>query len=102
MNNFPVMRVRGHGSSVSFEFATTKVNDALFTIYEWGEQYAGDYTHLHIVNFKKSKKVDILYKDFRKYYEAGTENKIMEELGKDIKILKSFKKFIEENEKSYK
>jgi len=99
MNNAPIIRARGHESSVSFEFSSVKVKDALFTIYEWGEDYAGDYTHMHIVNFKKKKKVDILWKDYKKYFDDGRENMIMEERSKDIIIIKSFKVFLEENRK---
>ena len=99
MNKAPIIRVRGHGSTVTFEFASSKIRPVLDTLYEWGEDYAGDYSNFHISNFKKKKKVDMLYKDFKELYENGQENRIMEENGRDFTILKSFKQFLEDKDK---
>ena len=96
MNRFPIIRVRGHGSTTTFEFANERVRSVLDTIYEFGQKYAGNYSHFHITNLKKNKNIDILYKDFKKLYEDGRENVIMEKYGKDIKLLPSFKQFLEE------
>ena len=96
MNIAPLMRVRGHGTTVTFEFATEKVRSALDAIYDWGENYAGDYSNFHISNLKKTRRVNILYKDFKKLYEEGREDAIMEEHGEDFTILKTFKQFMED------
>ena len=96
MNKVPVIRVRGHGASVTFEFATTKTKAALDAIYDWGSDYAGAYSSFHIVNLKKSKSVDMLFKDFKQLYEDGREDAIMEEYGKPFKMMKTFKQFMKE------
>jgi len=96
MGKVPVIRVRGHGSVVTFEFATERVRPVLDAIYDWGSQYAGSFSNFHIVNLKKNKTVDMLFKDFKKYYEEGREDSIMEECGKDFIIPKTFKQFMED------
>ena len=98
MSRTSIMRIRGHGVSVTFEFGSDSSKKPLESIWMWGEDYAGDYTHLHITNFKKKKVVNILYKDFKKYFDDGREDAIMEENAHNIRIRKSFKQFVEDKQ----
>ena len=75
MRESPVMRVRGHGSTWTFEFSTKKIDDVLFSIYKFCKDIAGDYTNLYIVNFANKDSIEILFKDFsEKIKEGDTES----------------------------
>ncbi len=60
----PVMRWRGHGESVTFEFACESWDAPLRLIHKWGEHYAGPFLHFRIVNFRSGEMKTLLWKDF--------------------------------------
>lgn len=69
-HNAPVMRWRGHGESVTFEFDYERWDAPLSLIQKWGDQYAGPFLYLRIVNFHSGMKVkQLLWKDFTKMQE---------------------------------
>ena len=84
MEKAPVMRMRGHGVVYSFEFNTRRAKKPIEAVWEFCEDYAGDYTSVYIVNFATKEQVQMLYKDFRDLMEQGRETDIM----KTAKIFK--------------
>ena len=61
----PVMRWRGHGSSVTFEFDSAEWGRPLELIHNWGRSFAGDHLHFHMVNFRTMEVRDALWRDLR-------------------------------------
>ena len=61
----PVMRWRGHGTSVTFEFDSFEWERPLALICKWGRAFAGDYLHFHMVNFRNMEVRDALWNDLR-------------------------------------
>ena len=61
----PVMRIRGHGESVTFEFSSGNRELPLMLIRRWGEDNAGPCLRLKIVNFKTGEARECLWKDFK-------------------------------------
>ena len=82
------MRIREHGIQVTFEFTDSLSNvgsKALDAIYEFGMDYLGDFSFLHIVHLTYSKKIKDSYAlPFSKFKEMYKEDK--------SKILKTAKK----------
>jgi hypothetical protein len=64
MQHAPVMRVRGHGNYVSFEYASRDRSAPLEAIWDWAMDNAGPYTLLYIVNLVTKEKTQIYYQDF--------------------------------------
>ncbi|MDD5662822.1 MAG: hypothetical protein PHT71_01000 [Victivallaceae bacterium] len=60
----PVMRWRGHGASVCFEFHSESWQMPLQLIDTWGKLFAGSYLHLHMVNFRNMEVRETLWKNF--------------------------------------
>jgi len=77
MSHAPIMRVRGHGNYVTFEFSNRSSKDAVDSIWMWGLKNAGDYTNLYIVNFKTNEKTTILWKDFKDAMDSGGSDAVM-------------------------
>ena len=65
LQNAPLMRVRGHGSYVTFEFADSSPQKAMDAILKWGDDNAGDYTTMLIVNMATKRQIEALWKDYR-------------------------------------
>lgn len=61
----PVMRFRGHGSYITFEFDSTDWQKPLQLIESWCQANAGPFLGLNMVNFHKTKSVFVLWKNFR-------------------------------------
>ena len=62
--NAPVMRFRGHGSSVCCEFSSDDWERPLTLVETWGRCHAGPFLFFRIVNFRTSETVCTLWKDF--------------------------------------
>ena len=77
MEKAPVMRMRGHGAQYSFEFNTRRAKKPIESIWEFGMDYAGDYTSMYIVNFATKEVVQMLFKDFNDLMENGRDDAIM-------------------------
>ena len=50
--NAPVMRWRGHGAGITFEFNAENWTSPLALIKKWGENYAGPFLYFKMVNFR--------------------------------------------------
>ena len=70
VSNAPVMRVRGHGNYVTFEFSTrSRKRAALDAIWTHLMGKAGPFTGMRIVNFATHDTIEMLYKDFEERME---------------------------------
>lgn len=77
MQHAPVMRVRGHGNYVTFEFASRRRNDPIDAIWSWGMSNAGPMTGMYIVNFATNEKTSMYWKDFETAMERGGSEAVM-------------------------
>jgi len=77
MQNAPVMRVRGHGNYVSFEYASRSRRDPIDAIWSWAEDNAGPFTELFIVNFATREKTTMYFKDFEEAMDRGGAEAVM-------------------------
>ena len=64
MKSAPVMRVRGYGVSVSFQFWAKSPVEPLDAIRKWARKNAGPLTFLNIMNYGGPGSVQLSYKDF--------------------------------------
>jgi hypothetical protein len=80
----PVMRMRGHGATYAFEFNTRRTKKPLDSVWEFGMDYAGDYTNMYIVNFATKETVQMLYKEFNELMMNGREDAV-------LRVAKTFK-----------
>ena len=67
----PVMRVRGHDTFVTFEFASHNRTDPMDTIFLWAKKNLGQYTMLNIVNLATRESVQMNLMDFQAKVEDG-------------------------------
>ena len=77
MKHAPVMRVRGHGISVSFEYNSRSRRDPLDAIWMWGQRNAGPFTSFFIVNFATREKTQMYWQDFEQNMERGGAEAVM-------------------------
>lgn len=77
INNVPLMRVRGHGSDVAFEYASRSRSGPLDTIFAWAKKNAGPFTTLRMVNFSTNENVVMLFKDFERSVSEGGYEAVM-------------------------
>jgi len=95
MNNASIIRVRAHGTYVTFEFSDSRSKAAIESIWMWGLDFAGDFTLMNVINFKTKKKLEMLFKDFKEYFDEGREDAIMENAYTFV-IKNNFKQFFQE------
>lgn len=60
----PIMRLRGHGSSITLEFNAEEWTKPLALVEKWGRLNAGPFLLLNMMNFKRMQNRQILWKDF--------------------------------------
>ncbi len=77
MKHAPVMRVRGHGALVSFEYNSRNRRDPMDAIWMWGQRNAGPFTNLYIVNFAAREKTQMYWQDFEENMERGGAEAVM-------------------------
>jgi hypothetical protein len=77
MQHAPIMRVRGHGTNVAFQFATHNRQDAMDAILMWGKKNAGPFTWMSIDNFATKENTEMQYADFEKYMDEGGAEAIL-------------------------
>lgn len=77
MQHAPVMRVRGHGSYVTFEYASHDRGDAMDAIWLWAKENAGPFTTLSIVNLETREATEMPYQDFEHAMDEGGAEAVM-------------------------
>jgi len=62
--NAPIMRIRGHGSYVTFEFNCADWTKPIELIRKWGKTNAGSLLGLNIVNFATNQAIQTNWENF--------------------------------------
>jgi hypothetical protein len=95
MGKEPIMRVRGHGSYVSFEFSSHNRNSVLDSIWVFGKEMLGPFTTLSISNFATGEAWTGTYTQFEEIMNEEGSSGILRRASKDSlrkQILKIAKK----------
>ena len=77
MAHAPVMRVRGHGAVVAFEYSSRSRREPMDAISEWCKKNAGPFTMLHMVNFATRENTEMLYSQFEQLVDEGGYDAVM-------------------------
>lgn len=64
LEHAPLIRVRGHGSSITFEYNFHDHHTVLDAILLWGKKNIGPYSLLNINNLATKENTQILFQDF--------------------------------------
>lgn len=71
MAHAPIMRVRGHGADVAFEFNSRNRNMVMDAIWTWGKENAGPFTWMNIVNFGTGENTQMSFEEFDNQMDSG-------------------------------
>jgi len=71
MQHSPIMRVRGHGVEVAFQFSTHNRQEAMDAIWMWGKKNSGPLTWLSIDNFATRENIQMQFEEFDKQMDSG-------------------------------
>jgi len=77
MKHAPVMRVRGHGNYVTFEFSSRQKRQVMDEIWLWGLKNAGALTGLYIVNFATGEKTNVYWNEFKNAMDNDNIEKVL-------------------------
>ena len=77
MSKASVMRVRGHGGHVAFEYSSRDRQAPMDAIWMWGKRNAGPFTGLYIVNFGTNETTSIIYSQFEEAMESSGPEGVM-------------------------
>ena len=77
MHRAPIMRVRGHGSDITFEYASHSKRDPLEAIMDSAKKYAGPYSWLNIVNLATGENNSLTFNDFKTLMEEDRVEDVM-------------------------
>ncbi len=80
----PIMRVRGHGASITFQFSAQSEAKPLEAIRRWTKKNAGPDLTLDIFNFARKKHVQILYKDFFRQFRVSSPRPASQKVGRRV------------------
>ena len=71
MQQSPIMRIRRHGSYVTFEYYSHSSKDPMEAIGLWAENYLGPLSEMHIVNFATDEMTNIPWSEFQRAVDGG-------------------------------
>ena len=77
VNNAPVMRVRGHGVTIAFEYASRERQSPMEAIWALAKKDAGPFSQLYIVNFATKESTQMMYSDFEKTMDSEGADAVM-------------------------
>jgi hypothetical protein len=77
VQNAPVMRARGHGNYVSFEYASHSRQEPLDAIWIWGKENAGPFTQMNISNLATGENTQMYYQQFEQAMDEGGYDAVM-------------------------
>jgi hypothetical protein len=80
----PIMRVRGHGAFVTFEFFARRETKPLEAIRRWARKNAGPSLTLNIINHARKVNVQVLYEDFLRQFKAGSPKPASSKVGRRV------------------
>lgn len=81
MENAPIIRVRGHGTSVTFEMHSRERQDVMDAIWMWGKQNAGPFTWMNITNFATKENTQMTFDEFEKQMDSGGAEAVLRVAG---------------------
>ena len=91
-----LIRVRGHGGSVTFEFSM-KTTDALWAIYAFLKKIGvGEYTQVYVANVRTHENLSTTYKDFKEVLVEEGEEALLRAAHKNMKFNYKLKKVTKE------
>jgi len=91
MSHLPLMRVRGHGQSVTFEYASHDRHDAMDAIWLWGKENAGPFTGMMISNLATHETTQMSFQQFEDEMNSGGSEAVMRVAKATIKFNKNLK-----------
>lgn len=76
MKHAPLMRVRGHGNAITFEYATRsrRPMDAIWT---WAKENAGPFTFIQIYNLETGENAGMNFQTFEETMGSGGAEAVM-------------------------
>ena len=77
MKNAPVIRARGHGTYVSFEYASRDRQSAMESVLKLAEKLSGPFTQLNIVNFATGENSQMSFQEFERLMDSGGAEAVM-------------------------
>lgn len=86
MVNADLIRVRGHGSSVTFEYHSRQRQPVMEAIMDWGEENAGPFTWMVINNLATKETTQMNFEDFKTKMEDGGSEGVMRVANSTSKI----------------
>ena len=89
MAKAPVMRVRGHGGYVAFEYSSSSRRDPMDAIWKWGKKNAGPFTSMYIVNFGTKETTSMPYSQFEELMESSGPEAVMRAASRKFSLRKS-------------
>ena len=95
MTHAPVMRLRGHGASWTFEFGSMSVSEPLFAISAFCEDNAGEFTHLVINNFARKESMEMTWAEFKERHKQGEETVMKATSVSEMRVKADFLKYME-------
>jgi hypothetical protein len=82
MKNAPIMRVRGHGQQISFEYSSRRSKDAVEAAFLWAKRNAGPFSSIYIANLTTGETTSLLFKDFEELMNTGGYDAVMRQASK--------------------
>ena len=77
MQHADVMRARGHGNYISFEYASSSRQQPMDAIWEFGKENLGPFSSLNIVNFATKENTQIMFQEFEELMQSGGYESVM-------------------------
>lgn len=73
LQHAPMIRIRGYGNSVSFDFHSRNRQEVMDAILMWGKKYAGPFTWLNISNLATKENTQMNFDQFEKLMDDGAD-----------------------------
>jgi hypothetical protein len=85
MQKYPLMRVRGHGVSTTFDFNNRSRQAPIDAIFEFGENNLGPFSRLYINNYATRENVEMSFSEFESLMNTDGAEGILR-VGSDIRV----------------
>ena len=85
IQKYPLMRVRGHGTSVTFDFNNRSRQGPIDAIYDFGENNLGPFSRMSINNYATKENVEMSFSDFESLMNSDGAEGILR-VGSDIRV----------------
>jgi len=85
LQKYPLMRVRGHGVSTTFDFSNRSRQAPIDAIFEFGENNLGPFSRLYINNYATRGNIDMSFPEFESLMKSDGAEGILR-VGSDIRV----------------